>query len=350
MKSIDQIDRNFAIPAACTRENVRAYDALQPPFSLHGVFYQDGRFRRLPEETAAAASEGVLALHAHCAGGRVRFRTDSPYVAVQAVMGEVGKMSHFALTGSAGFDLYEGQTFLAAFQPRFHITDSLFGSVTLEEGRMRELTLHLPLYSEVRELTILLDRDAALLPVDPYPAPPVVFYGSSITQGGCASRPGTAYPAVVCRRLGLDHINLGFSGSAKGEPAIRAHLAGLPMSAFVLDYDHNAPSAEHLAATYEPLLLAVRQTHPHIPILCLTRPIDRAGDQAARQQVMEAAVANARARGDGQVYFVDVKEYLSAQGVLEEASVDGSHPNDLGFFFLAQAVEPVLNAALNTPK
>ncbi len=342
MRSIEQIDRNFAIPTGCTRQPVTVYDALQPPFSLHGVFYQEGKLRRLPEAVARNISPGVLDLHAHCAGGRVRFVTDSAYIGVEARLGAVGKMSHFALTGSAGFDLYCGQRHLATFQPPFSITDRLFGQTLLPQRGLRELTLDLPLYSEVREIRILLDEGARLLPARPFESPPVVFYGSSITQGGCASRPGTAYPAVVCRRLGLDHINLGFSGSARGEAALRDYLAGLPMCAFVLDYDHNAPTADHLAETYEPLYRAVRQAHPHIPILCLTRPVDAAPDQARRHQILSATVARARAAGDHRVQLVDIHGYLAEQGLLEEASVDGSHPNDLGFFAMARAVESAL--------
>ncbi len=337
MPSIEQIDRNFLVNTACTRENAAAYDVLQPPFSLHGIFYEDGKFRRLPQQAAAAASEGVLALHGHCAGGRVRFCTDSDYIAVEAILGEVGKMPHFALTGSAGFDLYSGSTRVATFMPRFDIDHRLFGQVSLCRREMREYTLNFPLYSEVTAVRVMVDKDARLAPAAPYPAPPVVFYGSSITQGGCASRPGTAYPAVVCRRLGLDHINLGFSGSARGEPAIREYLAGLPMSAFVLDYDHNSPSANHLCSTYGPLFRAVRQTHPDIPILCLTRPIDVADDQPRRHRIIQQAMA-----GDGKAHFLDMRAQLQRQGVLEEASVDGSHPNDLGFWFMARALEPYL--------
>ncbi len=346
MPTIEQIDQNFLIHTACTRERVAAYDVLQPPFSLHGVFYAEGKFRRLPEEVARAANEGVLALHGHCAGGRVRFVTDSPYIAVQARLGDIGKMSHFALTGSAGFDLYSSCAHVATFQPRFDITETLFGSVTLPQGQLREYTLNLPLYSEVRDIRILLDEGAVLLPAGPFDQPPVVFYGSSITQGGCASRPGTAYPAVLCRKLGLDHINLGFSGSARGEQAVREWLAGLDMCAFVLDYDHNAPSARHLRETYGPLFRAVRQTHPHIPILCVTRPIDVAPDQEERHRIILETVEQARAAGDEQVCFVDMRAQLLQHGLLEEASVDGSHPNDLGFFAMSQVLEPILRRAL----
>ncbi len=348
-RTIEEIDRNFIIQTGCRRDNVRVYSALEPPCSLHGLLPPDEKeplFRRLPRQAARQVSAGVLDLHAHCAGGRVRFCTDSAYIAIEARMGSVGKMPHFALTGSAGFDLYAGTAHLATFQPRLDISDRLFGQTELKTRRMRELTLNFPLYSEVKELYILLEEDALLLPAAPYPLPPAVFYGSSITQGGCASRPGTAYPAVVCRRLGLDHVNLGFSGSALGERAMADYLAGLPMCAFVLDYDHNAPSAHRLAATYGSLFRAVRETHPHIPILCLSRPTDLAPDRTERLRVMTETVAGARSAGDDRVRFMDMREYLEQAGVLEEASVDGSHPNDLGFYVMARVVEAFLREML----
>ncbi len=349
MKHIEEIDSNFAIPTSCTWENARAYTVPSPSFSLHGILPPDEEepcFHRLPRAVAAACNEGVLELHAHGAGGRVRFCTDSRYIAVEATLGSVGKMPHFPLTGSAGFDLYEGLRRVATFQPAFTIDHELFGEVTLPASAMAEYTLHLPLYSEVKSLRILLDRDARLEAATPYGSLPVVYYGSSITQGGCASRPGTAYPAIVGRRLGLDHVNLGFSGSARSETAMADYISGLPMSAFVLDYDHNAPSAAHLRATHAPLFRAVRAAHPHIPIVCITAPTLYQGDNAERKQVIRETVETARAAGDENAYYLDMAEYLAAAGVAQEATVDDNHPNDLGFFYMANAVEEVLKKAL----
>ena len=117
------------------------------------------------------------------------------------------------------------------------------------ERKMRSFVINFPLYTDVCELYLGLEESAKVEAAPDYEIKvPVVYYGSSITQGGCASRPGTSYQAIISRRLNCDYVNLGFSGNAKGEPAIAEYIAGLEMSVFVYDYDHNAPNPEHLAA------------------------------------------------------------------------------------------------------
>ncbi len=346
--NIQQFDKNFALKKYTARENTEGYNVLSEPFSLHGLLpprHPEDVFRRMPEQTANSVSEAVAFLHTNCAGGRVRFCTNSAYIAVLAKMGEIGKMPHFALTGSAGFDLYCGASHIASFQPSFDITDELFGEVTDCGGEMREYTLNFPLYSQVRELYIILERDAQVMPPKPYTiAKPVVFYGSSVTQGGCASRPGTCYSAVLSRRMDFEHMNLGFSGSAMGEPEMADYIAGLEMSAFIYDYDYNAPDAEHLEKTHERFFQTIRRAHPDIPIVCLNRPFFLA--EAQRTAIIRRTVENAQSTGDKNVYFLDIYQWLRQQGVENEATVDRCHPNDLGFYYMAQAVEEVLRHSL----
>ena len=98
----------------------------------------------------------------------------------------------------------------------------------------------------------------------------MVFYGHSITQGACATRPGNAYPSILSRKYGFDFINLGFSGSAKGEDAMAEYIASLDMGAFVYDYDHNAPNAEQLLKTHEKMFKTIRKAHPSMPIVIMS--------------------------------------------------------------------------------
>ncbi len=351
MKKIEELDNNFATQGKSSETGTKAYDACKPPFSLHGLtapLSPDGTFFRLPPDTAWQISEGVGALCTHCAGGRIRFKTNSPYIAIRAKMGGVGKMPHFALTGSAGFDLYKGAEYAATFVPPFHITDELFGEYRTDGGEMKEYTLNFPLYSEVRELSVILDADAVVEAADNYDfgGKPIVFYGSSITQGGCASRPGTAYTAVVARRLHLDHVNLGFSGNAKGEAVMAEYIARLDMLAFVFDYDFNAPTAEHLNNTHAAFIDIVRRAHPTLPIICISAPTAKHKDHATRMQIISDSVTKAKVRGDENIYYIDMSDYLRSHSVLHEATVDGCHPNDLGFYFMAQAVEDLLKVIL----
>lgn len=355
MNEIAKHDKNFQLETGIGKADLRFYSALENPFSIHGVYEDAGRFRRMPREIAARVNEGVAHLHRHTAGGRVRFRTDSPYIAIKAEMDHVGKMPHFALSGSAGFDLYvrpEGgeEEFFGSFVPPFDITDGYEGCIDLGRrkgasgglGRV-EATIHFPLYSGVKQLYIGLAEGAELSAASPYRIEkPVVYYGSSITQGGCASRPGAAYPAILSRALDCDHVNLGFSGNARGEEEIGRYIAEMEMCAFVYDYDHNAPSAEHLRATHERMLLQIRERQPDLPILLMTavslpRFFD---DRAERREIIYRTYQNALARGDRRIWFLDGGALFDRHENV--GTVEGCHPNDLGFAIMADAVKPIL--------
>lgn len=330
-------------------------DVRTAPFRICGLYRPETEpyLHRLPENVAEATSAGVADLQQCTAGGRIRFRTNSARIAIAAQIPGVRLRPHLTLLSGAGFDLYETTggacVFVHAYKPSTDRFDAIVGKVTLGERKMRELTLNLPLYGKVTTLEIGLDDDAELLPPQPYAVEkPVVFYGSSITQGACASRPGMCYEAWISRRLDCDYINLGFAGNCKGEPAIVQYMAGLEMSAFVCDYDHNAPTSAHLRATHEPIYRAVRASHPDIPILLLTKPDYRFGsdDSDDRREIVMDTYRKGRAAGDRNLYFIDGAS-LFAGADRAECTVDGCHPNDLGFYRMADAVGTALKAALN---
>ena len=349
MLDISAIDPNFKVETKIQEENIRFYDVLQQPFSIHGVSYQAGKFRRIPEVVSEKVNAGVLNRHANTAGGRIRFQTDSPYVAIHANMDGITRMSHFAFTGSAGFDLYEktqdGQRYRGTFVPPLDMTDGYESIIKFPDAQMREITINMPLYSNVCKLYIGLQEGAALCSAEAYQHPgPIVYYGSSITQGGCASRPGNAYQNIIARRLGTDYVNLGFSGSAKGEPEITDYICKMDISVFVYDYDHNAPTVEHLEKTHEKLYLAVREAHPDIPIVMLSRP--RAyltEDEVKRREIIRTTYLNAKARGEN-VYFISGEDLMQYAG--DSGLVDGVHPNDLGFASMARVLGDLLATIL----
>lgn len=349
MRNISQIDRNFEVKTKLKLDNAVFYDALEEPFSLYGVFYENGMYRRMPEEVAKSVSPGVESLHMHTAGGRLKFVTNSRYVAIKAVMPDIGKMPHFALTGSVGFDLYLGkkEEYCNSFIPPFGITDGYESVIRFDSRRQREITINFPLYSSVSELYIGLERDAVLKKAGEYQREkPMVFYGSSITQGGCASRPGNAYTSMLSRALNMDHINLGFSGSAKAEDAMIQYIRDLEMELFVYDYDHNAPTVEHLQQTHQKMFTAIRQAQPELPIVILSRPkykLDR--EEKQRLEVIRKTYEDALAAGDRNVYFIEgpaLMKYAKSDG-----TVDGGHPNDLGFWSMAKMLEKPLKNILN---
>lgn len=343
---IARVDKNFHVETKLNKEGLVFYDVMSEPFRVYGVQMDDGCFRRLPEAVARTVNAGVLRLHANTAGGRVRFATDSPYIAIHAEMHSLGKMPHFPFTGSIGFDLYTGTHYLGTYPPPFDVTDGFEGLVNTRQTGVCEYTLNFPLYSGVTRLFIGVQEGSVLRKASEYPTAPIVFYGSSITQGGCASRPGNAYTSIVARELGYDHINLGFSGNAKGEDTMADHIAGLSMAAFVYDYDHNAPDPAHLAATHERMFRRIRAAHPDLPILMLTRPQYYLKDEEKeRLAIVRATYEHALANGDRNVYFIPGPDLIDPL-FREAALVDNCHPNDAGFVSMAKAVTEVLRAVL----
>jgi len=349
MADISEIDVNFRVNTKIEKDDIRFYDVNQPPFAIYGVFYEDGKFRRMPETVAAAVSQRVLALHSNTAGGRVRFETDSPYIAIHAKMPHVGKMAHFALTGSAGFDLYVGNDqpkYVQTFVPPFGIEDGYECVKDLPDATMREITINLPLYSDVSELYIGLSENAVVRPPKPYRVEkPVVYYGSSITQGGCASRPGNSYQSIVSRRLNCNYVNLGFSGNAKAEDEIAEYISKLDMSVFVYDYDHNAPTNEHLEKTHERMFRIIRKANPDLPIVMMSRPkCYLTQSEELRLEIIRATYQHAKESGDENVYLIDNRMLTELCG--NEGTVDNCHPNDFGFAAMAKAVGDVLEKLL----
>lgn len=349
MSSIAKIDKNFKIETKINKHDIKFYDVLEKPFKVYGVFYENGKFRRMPQSVAKTISQGVYDLHAHTAGGRVRFKTDSSYVAINAVMPNIGKMSHFALSGSAGFDLYikgEKEVYKNSYIPAFSFTDGFESVIELGNSEMREITINFPTYSEVSELYIGLSDKAEVSEHSAYKhEKPVVFYGSSITQGGCCSRPGNTYQSHISRRFDTNYVNLGFSGSARGEDEIAEYIKNLDMSVFVYDYDHNAPNAEHLSATHEKMYNTIRNSNPELPIIIMSAPIfcpNASWD--FRKRIIKENYKKAKANGDN-VYYLDGSQLMLLAE--NDGTVDGCHPNDLGFYSMAKAISDVLKGILD---
>ena len=354
MKSITDVDTNFKVSTSLNKADIRFYDAQEAPFSIYGLLYEDGKFRRIPKAVAESLNENIVLLHSHTAGGRIRFRTDSPYIAIYAEMPSMSHMVHFPFTGSVGFDLYVRENginrYVKTFIPPMKELPALENIIELDSSvtasGMREFTIHMPLYSDVSRVYIGLSEKASVAEATPYrDLKPIVYYGSSITQGGCASRAGNAYQNIITRRLNVDHINLGFSGNAKGEDEMTEHIRSLDMSVFVLDYDYNAPSTEHLRATHERMFRAIRAEHPALPIVMLSRPKNFLTDEEhERVEIIRKTYHHALESGDQNVYFIEGCDLMGLTN--GDGTVDGCHPNDLGFFSMASVLGDLLEAVL----
>jgi len=350
MPGIADIDKNLKVVTSIDKPDLKFYDVRETTeFDIYGLYSPRSEeiFRRVPADVAQATNEGVAVLANHTAGGRIRFTTNSSYVAIHAVQAEnsPGHMPHMTITGSSGFDLYLYQdgkfTYWRSFIPPTDKKGGYESIIEFPDRAERELLIHMPLYDEVHDLYIGLQADATLECGSDYKYDkPVVFLGSSITQGGCASRPGNAYQAIISRELDCDHINLGFSGSCRGEQAMVDFVCDQDMSVFFLDYDHNAPTPEHLAATHENVYCCVRAAHPDVPIIMASRtdlPITEGmqQDTDARRAIVKATYDKAIAAGDRNVYYIDGQTVFPGRGG-DSCTVDGCHPNDLGFYAMAQ--------------
>ena len=347
MPDIASIDKNFVIETNIERENIKFYDAKEAPISLFGVWHDGECYRRVPRDVAENTSPGVAGLSRHTAGGRIRFVTDSPYVILKVKYPVVETMSHMPRSGSTGFDMYvnkEGrECYVKSFIPT--AADVFDGVVDFSEQNERLITINFPLYNGVCEVYVGINGDYSIKPAPDYSVKlPMVSYGSSITQGGCASRPGNAYQAVISRRYDADFINLGFSGNAKGEVAMKDYIATLPMSAFLYDYDFNAPSADHLRETHKPIYEAVRQANPDIPIIMMARPYffsEEQNERDLRNRIIKDTYNYAVENGDKNVYFISSRELFEL--CEDNGTVDGCHPTDFGFYSMAQAMIKILD-------
>lgn len=345
---IEKIDKNFETKSLDTPDT-KFYNCLDKKFEINGVFFDEAQscFLRIPQSVADSTNEGVSFLNCNTAGGRLRFKTDSPFVTIRAFIKNPCKMSHMPLTGSIGFDLFEykdgTEIYTGTFVPPFDITEEFEASINWGSQAEREFVINFPLYSSVKNLFIGLSKDAFIKKPHPYKiSTPVVYYGSSVTQGGCASRPGNSYQAMISRKLDCDYINLGFSGNARGEAEIAEYIAGLEMSAFVFDYDHNAPTADHLLKTHKPMFNLIRQKNPDLPIIIVSAPnYFKSPERDKRFEIISQTYNSAKENGDKNVYLIDGRKIMCGTAN-DDATVDKCHPNDLGFFAMAQKIGGVL--------
>lgn len=345
MNQVAEIDKNFKVETKLNKPDIVFYDTKKEPFEIYGVFFEGDRYRRMPADIAKTVSYGVNKLHTNTSGGRVKFKTDSQYIAISAKLPEVSKMPIFAFSGSIGFDLYvyeDGERFVKSYVPPLNVTDEFEGIIEFETREMREVTINFPLYSDLEDLYIGVSADSRVLNPRKYrDIKPVVYYGSSITQGACASRPGNSYEAIISRQFNIDYINLGFSGNAFGEDNIAEYIKGLDMSVFVYDYDHNSPDSAFLKKTHEKMFKTIRAANPDLPIIILSRPkCNLTSEEKKRLKVVEETYNNAIAAGDKNVYLIKGYELMAVSG--DDGIIDSCHPNDYGFYSIAQAISKVL--------
>ncbi len=328
------------------------FDFRQKPFRLYGVPFFDstGKLERVPEDVAKQCNDGVATLSKRCPGARLRFCTDSRKISFRITLASIEPDIGMSIYSCQSGNVFIGSRYAGLVKPSGYDSVLCQGAFEKDAG-MEDVTLFLPRNEPVAGIEIELDDGAAVEAPTPYAhAKPILFYGSSITEGGCCSKPANAYNALLSRWLDADYYNFGFSGSARGELAMADYITTIEKSVFVMDYDHNSPSKEHLAATHEPFFRRIREREPELPIVILTRPdFDFHAECAPRREIIRATYEHAKAAGDENVYFLDGERFFGDED-RDACTNDCTHPNDLGMYRMAKVIEPVLRGILERAK
>lgn len=311
-------------------------------------------YDRLPARAKGEVRDAVWSLSQDSAGMYARFVTDATTISARWTLRKNRlAMSHMAATGVSGLDLYvkvDGTwRWVGVGRPEKLPTNqsTLLPTVPQET---REFLLYLPLYNGVSDVQLGIPAGAKLWQAAPAEAKPIVFYGTSITQGGCASRPGMVHTSILGRNLDHPVVNLGFSGNGRMELEVGKYIAEIDAAAYVIDCLPNINAAE-VAERTEPLVRQLRKAHPQTPIVLVEdrtysnsflvqerqerNDTSRAALRAAYERLQKAGVKN--------LYYLEGETLLGADG---DDTVDSSHPTDLGFYRQAQAFQPLLEKVL----
>ena len=357
-----------ALACALTPSTIRAADPVKPKIEKDLAWYDvttwgvEGKgftdtqryFDRLPSRAESSVRSAVWSLSRDSAGMVAHFQTDAATIHVRyTLFKDRLDMPHMPATGVSGLDLYaqddDGQyRWLNVVKPTQQTVHQQLVS-GLAPGR-RQYMLYLPLYNGVESLEIGVPKEAGFTPISPRKEKPIVFYGTSIMHGACASRPGMSITAIVGRRLNRPVINLGFSGNGKMEKNVGDFLVELDPAVYVIDCLPNMNGSD-VAQNTEPLVRQLRQARPDAPILLVEDrtytnarflPSSRQRHQTSRA-ALKAAYEALVADGVKHLYYLEGDILLGADG---EAATDGSHPNDLGMMRYADAYENALRPIL----
>ncbi|MDR2706439.1 MAG: SGNH/GDSL hydrolase family protein [Planctomycetaceae bacterium] len=337
-----------------TLENgVAWYDAAK--WNCEGRGWNDTStpFTRLPERAKEHVTTPVWNLSQCSAGLIVHFKTDASKIQVRHQVAGNLTMPHMTTVGSSGLDLYtkdkNGLWRWAGFsKPTAQkYEDTILQGISQD---MREYALYLPLYNTTTALSIGVSEKNVFEAVAPSAKKPVFYYGSSITQGCSASRPGMTVPAILGRRLEVPVINFGFSGNAKMEHDLAKIISEVEASVFIFDSLPNM-SPQQVNERAETFIREVCKTHPNTPIILVE---DRTFTNAwlkpdvqkthlERRKFLRQTYEKLTAEGMKNLIYVEGQHLL---GDDNEGTVDSSHPTDLGMVRMADILEPVLRKTL----
>ena len=309
------------------------------------------RYERLPDSLKNISRKPLWYLGKNSAGLAIRFSSNSTTIAAKWEVLYNSEMNHMTPTGTKGLDLYCLQNgkwvFVNSGRPSGKVNKATI--ISNMEPQQREYMLYLPLYDGVTSLAIGVDSlsEISQPKVDlPVRKKPLVFYGTSILEGGCASRPGMAHTNILSRWLNREAINLGFSGNGQLDLEIAKVITAVDASMYILDFVPNA-TVTQMKERADQFYTIIRSRHPETPILFIEDPIfthTRFDQKIAKEVKDKNETINAffqllKDRGEKNIYFLSSKDMIGSDG---EATVDGTHFTDLGFMRYAELLYPII--------
>ena len=314
-------------------------------------------YDRFPTRWMDKATPAVQGNATHSAGMAVRFKTNADHIFIRYELTSANlAMYHMPSTGVSGFDLYgrdsEGtfrfiQIAQKGAKAETEITAGLSGNVE------REYLIYLPLYNGVKSLEIGVPTENSFELIQ-HPKKPMLFYGTSIVHGGCASRPGMPHPALLARRLEMPHWNFGFSGSARRESELAEAFGELDPSVYILDCLPNM-KPEWVKERFYNFVVKLRESRPDTPIVLVEDrrfpnswvDKEKSAFHDEQHRVHKAEYERLLKDGVKGLFYVEGDKLLPPDG---NGTVDNSHPTDYGFIWQANVMEPVLREALGMEK
>jgi lysophospholipase L1-like esterase len=348
--SIFSVVKTFARSIIHTKtiqtDNLRPVSIYDDGLIISGLPFvvKKGDLCRLPKSIKSRIRPVLWKLGRQPSGGRIRFKTDSSSVVVIAKSFSPSSY-HMNSIMKNGVDIYVNDIYTGSAWP--DINGEIEKQFYLGDKKLKNITIYLPLYSSIRIHNLYIGKDAVVAkPDDLKSTSPIVYYGSSITQGASASNPGLSYPAIISRHTGIDFINFGFSANGLGDIEIAKLIGTIDSSLIVLDYWANPTSAQYKKSLPD-FVDAIRKKKKNIPILVIS-PFYSVGMQNQRREKREIAfdfVAERKKMGDSHIYIFDGEKMLSKDNA--SGLVDGVHLNSLGFWFSANALEPKILELIN---
>ena len=353
---IERWDPNMAVANAVVTNGVKWIDGRFLPIEGRAFDDVEHYYDRLPANVTTNVNAGVRGMKHNTSGMIFRFSTDSSKLDFKWVPynGRLA-MDHMPSSGVSGIDVYrwDAKKDRWLYVKTGRITDPKGGSLSIPWVPGTPCLVNLPLYNGVRSFSLGIGTNATVKALPPRASgvnKPVVFYGTSITHGGCCSRPGLAFVNRVGRDLDVPVVGLGFSGSGVMEFEMSEHLARIDASCYVLDCLWNMSLTEKerpgrsVEGNYEKFIRNLRAKRPGVPIVMAEQCDVYMNGPCDKDKFMRRLYEKLVAEG-----WKDLV-YLPKDGMYTgdmEGTVDGCHPNDIGMESMSKAFGKAVREALH---